>query len=83
MCVHHDKEAFATEKDGELEQQTFILKPILARIPKHINTCFLEIIRVQTLREGGSLLGFSLFNICFIFRFRFLRFRFFCEFFGL
>ena len=46
------------------------LSPSLAHFPKHINRCSLYIFKVRTLREGGSLLGFS-FKICSIFRFRF------------
>ena len=39
----------------------------LAHFPRHINTIFVLMIRVLTLREGGYLLGFSFLKLCSIF----------------
>ena len=85
---------FATAKKPSPRRRTAgwssnisIFSPSLAHFPRPINTIIVLMIRVQTLREGGSLLGFSLFKLCSIFRFKFLRFLLvlglFCEFFGL
>ena len=67
MCVRHGKEAFAATRATGWSKIIPIFSPSLAHFPRPINTITISMIGVQTLREGGSFLGFSLFKLCSIF----------------
>ena len=65
----HEKKihVFVAMKVGGLEHNDFHFEPIFGSFPRLIKTIFVLMIGVRTLREGGSLLGFSLFKLCSIF----------------